>query len=173
MMLIVLVTFEGQCRIRVRPCPACLLSTAQPLLPCRCPSLLLSSDPLSRPVPGAALGMVETQYCRLQSTWLSGDNVDDAEAEDTLRRLVMGTGGDTDKGFSPPVSYVDTDNCPPRSSGPLGMFDLIDFYCCLANLFVWLLIQVWAVYRYSLVRSLHALGRSSCHMPFAYGAIPN
>ena len=105
---------------------------------------------------GAALGMVETVYCRLQAYYVDpdGDEVGEDRGPNAVRyRLLVAkaaaqTSSDGVDLSEDSFGYLDTEICPPRSVGPLGVFDYIDFGCFCANWLAWLLIQLWALRRF-------------------------
>ena len=104
---------------------------------------------------GAMNGQIESIYCRFQSYALPMEDEDEEAEIDVeygsaaaFRRLVAAKGVSTAPDFSMSFAYRDAETCPPRALGPVTIFDVLDMYCLTLNQLIWLLIQVWALWRY-------------------------
>jgi len=99
---------------------------------------------------GGLLGSLETFYCRTQLELIPFNETGDAGVDSTVvSRRGTATGSVLD-GYR----YRDPE-CPANDEGLWGSrFDYIELMCLLLDVGLWLLLQVWAVWRYARMRGV-------------------
>lgn len=101
---------------------------------------------------GGLVGCIELFYCRFQAVF----EEDEADAAVVERRnlLISSSGGLDNTEVMPgnvPIYYLDKD-CPYYRMGRFNKFDMIDMGLMLGDVFLWLLLQCWAVAVYLVVQ---------------------